>query len=292
MWTAPALTGGFQSTPSARRATAEFPVHNANREIISIHALREEGDMLAMTAFAKDAISIHALREEGDRLLPQPRPRQDYFNPRPPRGGRLPPPLLPSSPRVFQSTPSARRATWRLGAICPASGFQSTPSARRATAATESTTSQAIISIHALREEGDKLLDRQHTGIRYFNPRPPRGGRPGTSMPRSSCIRFQSTPSARRATCFRDALRKESDISIHALREEGDDLQRVVFGDGSLFQSTPSARRATGPAVRGRQSQGISIHALREEGDPSPRFARGGAQGFQSTPSARRATAL
>ena len=35
----------FQSTPSARRAT-EFPVHNANREIISIHALREEGDML------------------------------------------------------------------------------------------------------------------------------------------------------------------------------------------------------------------------------------------------------
>ena len=57
----------FLSTPSARRATATS-VYLRAPEAISIHALREEGDMLAMTAFAKDAISIHALREEGDAL--------------------------------------------------------------------------------------------------------------------------------------------------------------------------------------------------------------------------------
>ena len=33
---------------------------------ISIHALREEGDLLAITPGRKMPISIHALREEGD----------------------------------------------------------------------------------------------------------------------------------------------------------------------------------------------------------------------------------
>ena len=33
---------------------------------ISIHALREEGDLVAVLADAAHGISIHALREEGD----------------------------------------------------------------------------------------------------------------------------------------------------------------------------------------------------------------------------------
>ena len=38
---------------------------------ISIHALREEGDSCATpNIFARPAISIHALREEGDPLVP------------------------------------------------------------------------------------------------------------------------------------------------------------------------------------------------------------------------------
>ena len=60
-----------------------------------------------------------------------------------------------------------------------------------------------IISIHALREEGDPLLqkDEKGTGI-YFYPRPPRGGRQGVHF-------------------YKDDYQF---ISIHALREEGDAL--------------------------------------------------------------------
>ena len=60
---------------------------------------------------------------------------------------------------------------------------------------------------------------------------------------------------------------RERDISIHALREEGDALTRCE-----------------------RLGKGISIHALREEGDgpAASRFFRW--RKFLSTPSARRAT--
>ena len=56
----------FLSTPSARRATAALcDVIMAPH--ISIHALREEGDLpQAGPEFQVSAISIHALREEGD----------------------------------------------------------------------------------------------------------------------------------------------------------------------------------------------------------------------------------
>ena len=77
---------------------------------ISIHALREEGDLFSQQGFAVVGISIHALREEGDPcFVAQPlfqqisihalreegdpgRPRnghdRGHFYPRPPRGGR------------------------------------------------------------------------------------------------------------------------------------------------------------------------------------------------------------
>ena len=60
--------------------------------------------------------------------------------------------------------------------------------------------------------------------------------------------KFQSTPSARRATCILGEDGGRRKISIHALREEGDPK--------------------LAPTIR---SETISIHALREEGDPSPR---------------------
>ena len=81
--------------------------------------------------------------------------------------------------------------------------------------------------------------------MKYFYPRPPRGGRRAAYA--SICRRGR--------------------ISIHALREEGDDLKKARKERKKLFLSTPSARRAT----RARQSVlkdiKISIHALREEGD-------------------------
>ena len=126
-------TDVFQSTPSARRATVA--VHRGN---------------------AVGVISIHALREEGDGIKPGQPPHQQDFNPRPPRGGRL----LQISEELdiflFQSTPSARRATKiPLTGFPHQRGFQSTPSARRATSNRRSARPRLSISIHALREEGD-----------------------------------------------------------------------------------------------------------------------------------------
>ena len=58
----------FQSTPSARRATW-YHWKQFMGEVISIHALREEGDVRDIRcSYRIDAISIHALREEGDVL--------------------------------------------------------------------------------------------------------------------------------------------------------------------------------------------------------------------------------
>ena len=79
---------------------------------------------------------------------------------------------------------------------------------------------------------------------------------------------FLSTPSARRATVGVVLGRPWSDISIHALREEGDSV-----------------------AAHYAVAVSISIHALREEGDAEFVDTAERYLGFLSTPSARRATA-
>ena len=61
---------------------------------------------------------------------------------------------------VFLSTPSARRATARAEAKAAEIIFLSTPSARRATRKIYVFTDFFAISIHALREEGDRLTRR------------------------------------------------------------------------------------------------------------------------------------
>ena len=78
-----------------------------------------------------------------------------------------------------------------------------------------------------------------------FYPRPPRGGR----RPCAHC-----SPLGGR-------------ISIHALREEGDEGRGGQFCSLDIFLSTPSARRATWHHRHVYGPQRISIHALREEGD-------------------------
>ena len=78
--------------------------------------------------------------------------------------------------------------------------FLSTPSARRATRYSLPVQVDRSISIHALREEGDR---RGCGGLPLL------------------CI-FLSTPSARRATGSPTYSASQSFISIHALREEGD----------------------------------------------------------------------
>ncbi len=147
----------FLSTPSARRATPgrwrpQLPAR------ISIHALREEGD-ICLDSFLNSAklflstpsarratfwhllenrrrvISIHALREEGDVFgCPKKDPASKIsIHALREEGDRIPC-RSPCKPARFLSTPSARRATNGRG-VCAVteSGFLSTPSARRAT---------------------------------------------------------------------------------------------------------------------------------------------------------------
>ena len=168
--------------------------------------------------------------------------------------------------------------------------FLSTPSARRATAEHKSGRVLSPISIHALREEGDLracFLQRRNG---HFYPRPPRGGRRPTPAQMITHSTFLSTPSARRATGRNGAAGARSDISIHALREEGDGLLMDYYTLADLFLSTPSARRATIFGIKAELAVVISIHALREEGDRGSWWCRVPEKQFLSTPSARRAT--
>ena len=50
---------------------------------------------------------------------------------------------------------------------------------------------------------------------------------------------FLSTPSARRATAQLAALTAELEISIHALRKEGDIAQLLVYLSGRYFYPRP-----------------------------------------------------
>ena len=100
--------------------------------------------------------------------------------------------------------------------------FLSTPSARRATERLDEGVGDVVISIHALREEGDPRKKSVHDKITDFYPRPPRGGRLGGVVVDAARHEFLSTPSARRATNAVQLILESLSISIHALREEGD----------------------------------------------------------------------
>ena len=148
-----------------------------------------------------------------------------------------------------------------------------------------------MISIHALREEGDSAGKEHQNAGRYFYPRPPRGGRrygdKGISSVQTISIHAlreegdetMSIKSYIADTISIHALREEGDqivlqatdgqkyISIHALREEGDRAERFCTLEWIIFLSTPSARRATVLGEVKPVTSVISIHALREEGD-------------------------
>ena len=100
-----------------------------------------------------------------------------------------------------------------------------------------------------------------------FYPRPPRGGRLRMLLNSALISLFLSTPSARRATGAAQCEEVSGCISIHALREEGDQNSTTKPVCLKIFLSTPSARRATPTGPRKNVESKISIHALREEGD-------------------------
>ena len=216
-------TKQFLSTPSARRATKTVADRHKALEI-SIHALREEGDAAYLLRLAESR----------------------YFYPRPPRGGRLLLPLTAARSSIFLSTPSARRATQQAGGAGngPSNFYPRPPRGGRLDVLLRAA-AHSSISIHALREEGDRY---------------------GSSF-KPAFVRFLSTPSARRATTEVGVHALAKGISIHALREEGDTPDAAFRSPVPVFLSTPSARRATEYDSDAGADEVISIHALREEGD-------------------------
>ena len=200
----------FLSTPSARRATGHL-YRQSPLPHISIHALREEGDLVVRELLLiVSSISIHALREGGD--------------------------FIPAGD----------------GVAIPA------------------------ISIHALREEGDLILRHSlDAGEISIHALREEGDREFRAKSKTGKLTFLSTPSARRATVLRSrSLFPRCDfyprpprggrhfcqllfgalhpISIHALREEGDQPRLRGSVRPQQFLSTPSARRATTSGSRCR----------------------------------------
>ena len=103
--------------------------------------------------------------------------------------------------------------------------------------------------------------------------------------------RFQSTPSVGRATIKSgvDDI-KHKQISIHALRGEGDLSISIKRFSGVTISI--HALRGEGDLCfyHVLASNAISIHALRGEGDALEQLRRDAQTAFQSTPSVGRAT--
>ena len=146
----------FLSTPSGWRATKHKPEFGVQL-VISIHALRVEGDRRGRVLRSRQGISIHALRVEGDSSPEIAIIAPLHFYPRPPGGGRLPKGATPEEQAHFYPRPPGG------GRPLPCLQPQWPPQ----------------ISIHALRVEGDQQNLSVSPRSLYFYPRPPGGGRPG-----------------------------------------------------------------------------------------------------------------
>ena len=83
------------------------------------------------------------------------------------------------------------------------------------------------------------------SALRYFYPRPPRGGRPSALGRMMFALDFYPRPPRGGRRQHPHSCHHHHNISIHALREEGDKLPRSIIIYHLIFLSTPSARRAT-----------------------------------------------
>ena len=124
---------------------------------ISIHALREEGDLLLAAILQILPISIHALREEGDRQTQTVAQASSYFYPRPPRGGRRPRLAFLATAGVISIHALREEGDSGCSISCMAGSGISIHALREegdgCTGMVKTVLSE--ISIHALREEGD-----------------------------------------------------------------------------------------------------------------------------------------
>ena len=103
-----------------------------------------------------------------------------------------------------------------------------------------------IISIHALHGEGDRSNGLPRGRRRYFNPRPPRGGRHTRGCDRGD----------------------KHIISIHALHGEGDEYQEQKSSTAQAISIHALHGEGDGAGIKSIATYPvISIHAIHGEGD-------------------------
>ena len=176
--------------------------------------------------------------------------RRDNFYPRPPGGGRRPARQggARANEDFYPRPPGGGRPRAVTLSCSPPIYFYPRPpgGGRRLFCFVRSLV--RIISIHALRVEGDRALALYDTRV------PP----------------FLSTPSGWRATsCAGVGCVSKSLISIHALRVEGDQKGCCHLQQWSISIHALRVEGDTGTKDF-RPVRFISIHALRVEGDPVP----------------------
>ena len=252
-----------------------------------------EGDVSIIIIQTSRRISIHALRVEGDQVIRvSPAGRVDFY-PRPPGGGRHKEVSDVDVDGYFYPRPpgGGRRPMRRMLRI--SCTFLSTPSGWRATYMSNAGEHCGSISIHALRVEGDRCLIKFLKIHNVF-----------LSTPSGWRATFLQLPSRRRPQNFyprppgggrRRRLRQtfpQCQISIHALRVEGDFNFVKVFIPIFAFLSTPSGWRAT--SKRGRGGDRPRNFYPRPPGGGRPESVSGRTCStlFLSTPSGWRATFL
>ena len=249
--------GSFQSTPPARAATRMPSCHARTGVVVSIHAARAGGDAMRSVTEIARGLSFNPRRPRGRRRtsVHERCALSTCFNPRRPRGRRRDVACSDRSHRPV-SIHAARAGGDATSMPKQSDGieFQSTPPARAATATEQRVGSQQ----------------------RRFNPRRPRGRRPGCSADGSRRSAFQSTPPARAATVLRSRRLRRVGVSIHAARAGGDEACRSEHSlldcfnprrprgrrhgtipksvRASMFQSTPPARAATPESLARRNA--------------------------------------
>ena len=191
--------------------------------------------------------------------------------------------------------------------------FQSTPPSREATVIRPIVDLTNVgISIHASLAGGDVVNHNYRRDTNDFNPRLPRGRRPGRKragrgrgiyfnprLPRGRrlsflttawpLVLFQSTPPSREATLNTDATMPFSIISIHASLAGGDDFRGRFMPEGKTISIHASLAGGDGTRCGNISNRSISIHASLAGGDTSRNSTTSGIK-FQSTPPSREAT--
>ncbi len=111
------------------------------------------------------------------------------------------------------------------------------------------------------------VVQRRAVRIHGFNPRSPRGERPGLFYPRIGEFRFQSTLPAGGATQISAHIRPVNVVSIHAPRGGSDLILNFLGISAPEFQSTLPAGGATTAACQSSSVSAVSIHAPRGGSD-------------------------